>query len=74
MATNQEVKQAAATEVAAKEVVNEAPAKKVISSADRYRMIQESAYYIAEKNHFQGDAQQCWSEAEAKIDAEFITE
>ena len=46
--------------------------KKVVTSEERYRMVQEAAYYIAERNGFGGDNQRYWSEAEAQIDAQFI--
>ncbi len=46
--------------------------KKVVTSEERYRMVREAAYYIAERNGFGGDDQRYWSEAEAQIDAQFI--
>jgi len=45
------------------------PAIKV-SAEERQRMVQENAYYIAEKDGFQaGQEGRYWIEAEAKIDA-----
>jgi hypothetical protein len=35
----------------------------------RYRMVQEAAYYIAEKNGFAGGAMDYWIAAEAQIEA-----
>lgn len=34
---------------------------------ERYRMVETAAYYIAERNGFQGDASQHWIEAEREI-------
>jgi len=46
-----------------------APSRNVITSEERTRMINEAAYYIAEKRGFQGgDPQQDWLEAAAQID------
>ncbi|MCU0833935.1 MAG: DUF2934 domain-containing protein [Chromatiaceae bacterium] len=41
-----------------------------MSPAERYRMVQEAAYYKAEKRNFDPafDAQN-WAEAEAEVDA-----
>ena len=39
----------------------------------RYRMIQEAAYLLAEKDDFQGDPMSYWLEAEADIDAKLNT-
>lgn len=49
-----------------------APAKKAAKKASvtpeqRYLMVQEAAYYIAEKNGFNGDSAYFWSLAEAQI-------
>lgn len=47
-----------------------APSRNVITSEERTRLINEAAYYIAEKRGFQGgDPQQDWLEAAAQIDA-----
>ena len=40
-----------------------------VSPEERYTMITEAAYYIAEKNGFGGDNVQYWLMAEAEIDA-----
>jgi hypothetical protein len=40
-----------------------------ISPEERYRMIQEAAYFRAEKEGFEGDPWKCWLVAEAEIDA-----
>jgi hypothetical protein len=46
-----------------------AAAKPAVSAADRYRMIQEAAYFIAEKRGFApGNHEQDWAEATAQID------
>ena len=40
-----------------------------ISPEERYRMIQEAAYFRAEKEGFDCDPWKCWLVAEAEIDA-----
>jgi hypothetical protein len=52
------VKKAAQTATAAREPV---------SSEVRYRMIQEAAYHLAERNGFHGDPTAYWIAAEAQI-------
>jgi hypothetical protein len=46
-----------------------APAKPAVSPEQRYRMIEEAAYYIAERHGFSGDSTYFWSLAEAEINA-----
>ena len=53
-----------------------APAKAVTnkesaapSPEQRYRMVQEAAYFVAEKNNFAIDPMDCWIAAEVAIDA-----
>lgn len=46
----------------------EPKAKIMVTSEERNRMIQEAAYYIAEKHGFGGDSQQDWLDATAQID------
>ena len=41
-----------------------------ISPEERYRMIQEAAYFRAEKEGFDCDPWKCWLVAEAEIDAQ----
>ncbi len=43
-----------------------APLKKLTPEA-RYKMIQDAAYYLAEKQHFQADPVAIWVEAEAEV-------
>lgn len=38
-----------------------------ISAEERYKMIEIAAYYIAEQNHFQGNAIDFWIAAEQEI-------
>ena len=56
---------------AAKKTPSKAPAGKKARPAftpeERYRQIQEAAYYIAEKSGFTRDSAECWVEAEALI-------
>jgi len=48
-----------------------APAAKkpAISPEQRYQMIQDAAYFIAERHGFNGDSAYFWSLAEAEINA-----
>jgi hypothetical protein len=38
-----------------------------ISDQERYKMIQNAAYFIAERHNFAGDPQTFWTAAEAQI-------
>ncbi len=42
------------------------------SAEERYRMVQDAAYYLAEKNHFKGGAMNYWVAAEREIN-EFLS-
>lgn len=57
----------AAPKAAPKAVV--APKKPAISPEQRYKMIEEAAYYVAERHGFSGDSAYFWSLAEAEINA-----
>jgi hypothetical protein len=59
-----------ATKVAAPKAVSKTikPSAKTISAQDRYHMIDEAAYYRAEKNGFQVDPHANWIAAEREID------
>jgi hypothetical protein len=46
-----------------------ATAKVVVTPEQRQRMIEVSAYYLAEKNGFKGDGQQYWLQAERDVAA-----
>ena len=56
-----------AAKAAPKAVV--APKKPAPSPEQRYKMIEEAAYYIAERHGFSGDSAYFWSLAEAEINA-----
>ncbi|MCF7838548.1 MAG: DUF2934 domain-containing protein [Candidatus Marinimicrobia bacterium] len=63
---------------AKKAAVRKTPVKKkavappaVLSSEERYRQIQQAAYFLAEKNGFRGDPLQYWTEAEQRINAQY---
>jgi len=58
---------AAAAAAPAKPVVKAKSAPKTISAQERYHMIDEAAYYRAEKNGFQVDPQENWIAAEREI-------
>ena len=57
-------KKPAAKVAAPKAVVSKKPE---VSPEERYRMIQDAAYYIAERHGFNGDSAYFWSLAEAEI-------
>jgi hypothetical protein len=57
-----------------KTAVKKVPAKKTTaapSAEERYRMVQDAAYYLAEKNGFAGGAMGYWVAAEIEIE-EFL--
>lgn len=64
-----------APKAAAKKPVVKAAAPKTASKKpaltpeQRYKMIEEAAYYIAERHGFNGDSAYFWSLAEAEINA-----
>ena len=76
-----EVKKAPAKKAAPKAVAAKKPAAKAapkvavaskkpaLSPEQRYKMIEEAAYYIAERHGFSGDSAYFWSLAEAEINA-----
>jgi outer membrane biosynthesis protein TonB len=51
-----------------------APTYTTISQAERQRMIEEAAYYRAEKDNFTGDPDEHWSAAEKEVDARLVRE
>jgi len=75
------VKKAAPKAAAKKPVTRKAPATKAVAPKkdavaetkpaptpeERYRMIQDAAYFIAERHGFNGDSAYFWSLAEAEI-------
>lgn len=65
------VKKAAPKKAAPKKTASKpaAPAKKMPTAEERYCMIQEAAYFIAERHGFDGDSAYFWSLAEAQINA-----
>lgn len=79
-----EVKKAPAKKAAAKAVAAKKPAVKAtakpapaakkpqLTPEQRYQMIQDAAYYIAERHGFNGDSAYFWSLAEAEINAKLI--
>ena len=46
-----------------------APKASALTPEQRYKMIEETAYYIAERHGFSGDSAYFWSLAEAEINA-----
>jgi hypothetical protein len=47
------------------------PKSTAASPAERYRMVEVAAYYIAEKNQFAGNATDYWIQAEIEINAKY---
>lgn len=43
--------------------------KKDVGAEKRYKMIQDAAYYLAEKSGFSGNTLDHWTQAEKQIDA-----
>ena len=64
-------KKPAAKAAPAAPVAKAAPAAKKpeLSPEQRYQMIQDAAYFIAERHGFSGDSAYFWSLAEAEINA-----
>ena len=54
---------------APKRTAKKAAPKGQVSAEERYHMIQEAAYFQAEKEVFDCDPWKCWLAAEAEIDA-----
>ena len=44
--------------------------QKSISKSERQRLVEQAAYFRAEKHGFQGDSSQHWAAAEAEVDAD----
>ena len=45
-----------------------AKCRRAVSSDERHRMIQEAAYFVAERQQFRADPAWCWLRAEEEID------
>lgn len=45
-------------------------AKPAVSAEERYKMVQDAAYFIAERHGFNGDSAYFWTLAEAEIAAQ----
>ena len=57
----------------AKAPAKPAAAKKTeVSPEQRYRMIQDAAYFIAERHGFNGDSAYFWSLAEAEVSSRLV--
>lgn len=72
------VKKAAPKAPAAKKAVEKAapkavpaaqPKKAALTPEQRYKMIEETAYFVAERHGFNGDSAYFWSLAEAEVDS-----
>ena len=44
------------------------PKKSALTPEQRYKMIEETAYFVAERHGFNGDSAYFWSLAEAEVD------
>jgi hypothetical protein len=62
-------KAAGRKKAAPKRTAKKAAPKGQVSAEERYQMIQEAAYFQAEKEGFDCDPWKCWLAAEAEIDA-----
>lgn len=63
-------KEVAKRTVSRKKVATSSSAPRVVSDRDRYLMIEERAYYLAEARHFHpGNEHDDWLEAEHFVDA-----
>lgn len=65
-------KKAAAPKAAAPKAAAKKPAAKKgaggVNAEQRYNMVQEAAYYLAERDSFNGDPLRYWMQAEVQID------
>jgi len=50
------------------------PRLAVVTAEQRYRMIQDAAYFIAERHAFAGDSHGYWLEAEQAIDRQLTAD
>ncbi len=73
--TNAAKKSTSKKQAAKKSTFKKAPDKRTttkkvrkISAVERYKMIEVTAYYIAEQNNFNGNTIDFWTAAEAEID------
>ena len=60
-------KKAASKKTASRKAPARKSKKQALSPEERFRQIQEAAYYIAEKSNWTRDPTACWIEAEALI-------
>ncbi|HSH87741.1 MAG TPA: DUF2934 domain-containing protein [Methylophilus sp.] len=58
-----------ATDATKKNSTKKTSASKIVTSATRLQMIEETAYYIAEKNGFYGESIEYWLAAEKEVDS-----
>ena len=59
--------------VAKKKVPAKKRAKKALSAEQRYKMVEDAAYYLAEKAGFTGNTLDHWIKAEKQIEAKLRT-
>ena len=57
------------TDAATKTIEKKITRKKVVTAEERFKMVNDAAYYVAERHGFAGDDYSYWAEAEAQIDA-----
>ncbi len=62
-------KRATANKAAPKKALAQKMRARTISDEERYMMIQEAAYFLAEKHHFHADPSAIWVQAEQEVDA-----
>lgn len=56
-----------ATKIKTRATTTKAIAAKVITQLERDAMVQQTAYFIAEKSNFQGDPHEHWVAAESQV-------
>lgn len=56
--------------VAKKKTATKKAVKKSVGAEQRYKMIEDAAYYLAEKSGFSGNTVEHWVRAEKQIDAQ----
>ena len=63
-------KAAARSKAAPRESAKKSASRRQVSPEERFQMIQQAAYFRAEKEGFSCDPWKCWVAAEAEIDAQ----
>lgn len=67
-AAKKSTKKAATKTTAKKAATKKDTPKKSVTPKKRFELIQETAYFMAQKNNFEGDQAEYWLQAEAEVD------